>query len=83
MFIHVFVQIPAAPTSPSSHQELTTVARLSMKDYIGLETSEKSTLKAMTDFSFYSALGDMDEAFKAIKLIKRCAEYFIERKCAS
>ena len=42
-----------------------------MKDYVGLETSEAETLKAMGDFSFHSALGNMDEAFRAIKLIKR------------
>ena len=42
-----------------------------MKDYVGLETSEAATLKAMADFSFHSALGNMDEAFRAIKLIKR------------
>lgn len=70
-FFYVFVQIPAAPTSSSSHQGLITASRLSMKDYIGLENSEKSILKAMADFSFYSAFGKMDEAFRAIKLIKR------------
>ena len=42
-----------------------------MKDYVGLEASEVATLKAMADYSFHSALGNMDEAFRAIKLIKR------------
>ena len=66
-------QIPVAPTSTSSQHnlELTTVVRLPMKDYVGLEVSEATVLKAMADFSFHSALGNMDEAFRAIKLIKR------------
>jgi intraflagellar transport protein 140 len=64
-------KLPTAPTSVTSPQrELTTVARLSMKDYVGLETSETATLKAVADFSFHSALGNMDKAFRAIKLIK-------------
>lgn len=42
-----------------------------MKDYVGLETSEVAVLKAMADFSFFSAIGNMDEAFRAIKSIKR------------
>lgn len=41
------------------------------RDFVGLEQAEKSAKTAMMDFSFYLTLGDMDEAFKAIKVIKR------------
>ena len=43
------------------------------RDFVGLEDAESSAKAAMMDFSFYLTLGDMDEAFKAIKVIKRCA----------
>jgi len=41
------------------------------RDFVGLEQAEKSAKAAMMDFSFFLTLGDMDEAFKAIKVIKR------------
>ena len=41
------------------------------RDFVGLEDAEASSKAAMMDFSFYLTLGDMDEAFKAIKVIKR------------
>ena len=49
------------------------VARKIMRDFVGLESSDKGTRDAMMNFSFYLAVGNMDEAFKAIKLIKRFA----------
>uniref|UniRef100_A0A8C8CN11 Intraflagellar transport protein 140 homolog n=1 Tax=Oncorhynchus tshawytscha TaxID=74940 RepID=A0A8C8CN11_ONCTS len=36
----------------------------------GLENCEKATRDAMLNFSFYLTIGNMDEAFKSIKLIK-------------
>ena len=42
-----------------------------MRDFIGLENADLEARKAMMNFSYLSAIGDMDEAFKAIKLIKR------------
>ncbi|KAI8794128.1 intraflagellar transport protein 140, partial [Biomphalaria glabrata] len=47
------------------------VARKIMHDFVGLENSDKATRDAMMNFSFYLCIGNMDEAFKAIKLIKR------------
>ncbi|XP_065539645.1 intraflagellar transport protein 140 homolog isoform X5 [Lathamus discolor] len=47
------------------------VARRPMRDFIGLGDCDKPTLDAMLNFSFYLTAGDMDEAFKSIKLIKR------------
>ena len=47
------------------------VARHTMRDFVGLEKSDKVTREAMLNFSYYLTVGNMDEAFKAIKLIKR------------
>ncbi|XP_016403156.1 intraflagellar transport protein 140 homolog, partial [Sinocyclocheilus rhinocerous] len=58
----------AAPQVPSSPQM---VVRRALRDFVGLESCEKQTRDAMLNFSFYLTIGDMDEAFKAIKLIKR------------
>ena len=58
---------PAAVSpSPSQH-----VAKRTMRDFIGLEQANKSSMDAMMNFSFYRTIGNMDEAFKSIKLIKR------------
>ncbi|TRY92904.1 hypothetical protein DNTS_005716, partial [Danionella cerebrum] len=46
------------------------VAQRPLRDFVGLENCEKQTRDAMLNFSFYLTIGDMDEAFKAIKLIK-------------
>ena len=47
------------------------VSRQTMRDFVGLEKSDKLTREAMLNFSYYLTIGNMDEAFKAIKLIKR------------
>ncbi|XP_051876987.1 intraflagellar transport protein 140 homolog isoform X1 [Pristis pectinata] len=46
------------------------VARRPLRDFVGLEDCDKTTRDAMLNFSFYLTIGDMDEAFKSIKLIK-------------
>ncbi|KAI4899556.1 hypothetical protein NFI96_017646 [Prochilodus magdalenae] len=56
---------PAVPPSPHM------VVRRALRDFVGLESCEKQTRDAMLNFSFYLTIGDMDEAFRAIKLIKR------------
>ncbi|XP_062955109.1 intraflagellar transport protein 140 homolog isoform X2 [Cynocephalus volans] len=45
-------------------------ARRPLRDFIGLEDCDKPTRDAMLNFSFFITVGDMDEAFKSIKLIK-------------
>ncbi|KAK5601789.1 hypothetical protein CRENBAI_020358 [Crenichthys baileyi] len=50
------------------------VSKRPLRDFVGLEKCEKGTRDAMLNFSFYLTVGDMDEAFKAIKLIKRSRE---------
>ena len=42
-----------------------------MRDFVGLENADKNARDAMMSFSYYLTIGNMDEAFKAIKLIKR------------
>ncbi|TMS22663.1 Intraflagellar transport protein 140-like protein [Larimichthys crocea] len=51
------------------------VSRRALRDFVGLENCEKATRDAMLNFSFYLTIGDMDEAFKSIKLIKRWEIY--------
>ncbi|KAM4697334.1 intraflagellar transport protein 140 homolog [Rhinophrynus dorsalis] len=46
------------------------VAKKPLRDFIGLEDCDKTTREAMLNFSFFLTVGDMDEAFKSIKLIK-------------
>ncbi|XP_061850037.1 intraflagellar transport protein 140 homolog isoform X2 [Colius striatus] len=47
------------------------VARRPLRDFIGLGDCDKPTQDAMLNFSYYLTAGDMDGAFKSIKLIKR------------
>ena len=47
------------------------VSRRLMRDFVGLENADKLVREAMMNFSYYLTIGNMDEAFKAIKLIKR------------
>ena len=47
------------------------IARVTMRDFVGLESADNSAKEAMINFSYLSAMGNMDEAFKAIKVIKR------------
>ena len=53
---------------PEKHHMVT---KHTMRDFIGLENADEGARKAMMNFSYLSAIGNMDEAFKAIKLIKR------------
>ncbi|XDB64126.1 hypothetical protein ABFV05_017742 [Capra hircus] len=46
------------------------VGRRPLRDFVGLEDCDKPTQDAMLNFSFFLAIGDMDEAFRSIKLIK-------------
>ncbi|RXN07484.1 intraflagellar transport protein 140-like [Labeo rohita] len=62
------VSTPAATAQVPSSPQM--VVRRALRDFVGLESCEKQTRDAMLNFSFYLTIGDMDEAFKAIKLIK-------------
>lgn len=54
----------------SGSKVLQMASRQPMRDFIGLGDCDKATRDAMLNFSFYLTAGDMDEAFKSIKLIK-------------
>ena len=48
------------------------VTQRTMREFIGLESSaDAQTRDALMNFSYHLTAGNMDEAFKAIKLIKR------------
>ncbi len=49
------------------------IVQRTMREFVGLESgnAEQSTREALLNFSYYLTAGNMDEAFKAIKLIKR------------
>lgn len=46
------------------------IQRKTMQNFIGLEDCDKSTKEALLNFSYYFAVGCLDEAFLAIKAIK-------------
>jgi len=45
------------------------VSLRSMRDFVGMEDADESTRRALMDFSFHMATGNMDEAYKAVKLV--------------
>ncbi|NWR76137.1 IF140 protein, partial [Centropus unirufus] len=55
------------PGSPNVSQM---AVRRPLRDFSGLGDCDKTTRDAMLNFSFHLTAGDMDEAFKSIKLIK-------------
>jgi hypothetical protein len=42
-----------------------------MPDFVGINGLEKSMVEAIMNFSYHLTLGDLDAAFKAIKMIKK------------
>ncbi|CAI2736293.1 unnamed protein product [Schistosoma spindalis] len=46
------------------------INRCVMQNFIGLEDADEKTREAMLNFSYYLALGEMDSAFRVMKLIK-------------
>ncbi|TKR66752.1 hypothetical protein L596_022998 [Steinernema carpocapsae] len=44
--------------------------RRTLREFVGIDGSDAKTTEAMLDFSFYLTIGQMDNAFKAIKFIK-------------
>lgn len=65
------IEATAAASSSSSSSVQSMVVRRTHRDLIGFESSDKTTREALMNFSFCLCVGDMDEAFKAIKVIKR------------
>ncbi|XP_037363715.1 intraflagellar transport protein 140 homolog [Talpa occidentalis] len=72
---YYFVRKPGEVTpedraEPGWPAGLQVVGRRPLRDFVGLEGCDKPTRDAMLNFSFFVAVGDMDEAFRSIKLIK-------------
>ena len=44
-----------------------------MRDFIGMEVADEATRRALVDFSYYLTVGNLDEAHKAVKLVKSAA----------
>lgn len=42
-----------------------------MRDFVGMVDADKNTAEALLNFSYFLTIGDLDEAFKSIKLIKK------------
>nr|CAD7423412.1 unnamed protein product [Timema monikensis] len=53
------------------------VKRMAMRDFEGLESCDKATREAVLNFSYNMTTGNMDEAFRAIKTIRRSANKLI------
>ena len=45
------------------------IERRMLRDFAGLEMTDKKTKDAIVNFSIYLSIGNMDEAFRAIKMI--------------
>ncbi|KAJ3608297.1 hypothetical protein NHX12_025346 [Muraenolepis orangiensis] len=65
----VEAEAPAPPAAAGLPPHM--VSRRPLRDFVGLEGCDKGTRDAMLNFSFYLTVGNMDEAFRSIKLIKR------------
>ncbi len=49
-----------------------------MTDFVGVNGLEKNVVEAIMNFSYHLTLGDLDAAFKAIKIIKKLENNFLE-----
>ena len=69
--IHVpFVYIFDESEKPEGGGDLSdSVRQVLLKDFEGLDASDKVTKDAVVKFCFYLSIGNMDEAFRAIKMI--------------
>ncbi|CEF68255.1 Intraflagellar transport protein 140 homolog [Strongyloides ratti] len=46
------------------------VLKVTLREFVGLERSDRKSIDAMLNFSFFLTIGQMDNAFKAIQFIK-------------
>jgi len=47
------------------------IFRRTLREFVGIDPADSKAVQAMLDFSFFLCIGQMDNAFKAIKFIKR------------
>ena len=51
-----------------------------MADFVGVNGLEKNVVEAIMNFSYHLTLGDLDAAFKAIKIIKKLEKICLNTK---
>ena len=56
--------------SPVPH----TVDAVPLGDFRGFASHDQAALKALLSFSYNATVGNMDEAFRAIKAVRRCVQ---------
>lgn len=61
-------QAPEALSAPQ------TVEAVPLADFSGFSWHDQPALKALLTFTYNATLGNMDEAFRAIKVVKRCVQ---------
>ena len=66
----VGVDVPFIYLCQQEQEGGNTVKQVLLKDFEGLNTSDAKTKEAVVKFSFYLSIGNMDEAFRAIKMIQ-------------
>jgi len=59
----------ASSSSTSSSRQRRLVSR-PLRDFVGLDTVDEPTRQALLDFSYHLAIGNMDDAYKAVRLIE-------------
>ena len=62
---HVFVSSPK-----ESHSSAMVVTAPVMRDFVGMECENTETRMALLNFSYNMTIGNMDDAYKSVKLIK-------------
>ncbi|TGZ55803.1 hypothetical protein CRM22_010299 [Opisthorchis felineus] len=76
--------ISTVDTNNSASIKIHYINRRVMRDFIDLEQTDSNTRDAMLSFSYYLTMGEMDAAFKAMKLIKSPAVWQnMARMCVS
>ncbi len=71
MLRHAHEEADKSAAQTPKKTKSSSVSKVTLKDFVGLENSSVQVLRAMVEFSCYSAMGNMDGAYKAIKLIKK------------
>jgi intraflagellar transport protein 140 len=63
----------AGKDSESTRRNVRRLRGVVMRDFIGMEVADEATRRALVDFSYYLTVGNLDEAHKAVKLVKSAA----------
>jgi intraflagellar transport protein 140 len=65
-----FASKPEAADGAAAAAAVPRVKLRVMRDFVGMEEIDEGTRKALLDFSYHLTVGNMDAAYKAVKLIK-------------